>query len=159
VPLGFAGFILFIMGTSFPGGAVLMFAGLAIIRFISSGEGIPGVGVRPGLIPFFNCSGLGMPGVGVVPFGIWIEPFEGIPGAFAGGETGCTDSPGGKLALSRVTATPVLTFELLFIEFAFDVDEPPHPTISTLNKPMTTTKILDITPSFDYEIRSLNLVL
>lgn len=47
---------------------------------ISSGEGIPGVGVGPFFGPFFISSGLGMPGVGVAPFGMFAITV-GIPGA------------------------------------------------------------------------------
>ena len=45
-----------IIGTSPLGFVALIFDGLAIIRLISSGDGIPGVGVVPGLTGFFSCS-------------------------------------------------------------------------------------------------------
>ena len=117
-----------------------MLPGLAIIRLISSGEGMPGVGVRPGFIPFFSCSGLGIPGVGVVPFGSCVAPFAEIPGALAGGVIGSVESPGGRFALSRVTKLFALLFALtLAFRFALEfVAEPPQPA----NSPTVASKVV-----------------
>lgn len=139
------GFMPFIMGASFPGGAVFILAGFAIIRLISSGDGIPGVGVRPGLIPFFNFSGLGMPGVGVVPVGRGTAPLAEIPGAFAAGVTGWIDRPGGKFALSSVTPVVVLAFVFeLRLAFELTGDMLPHPAKSMLNRTIEGIKALVI---------------
>ena len=79
-----------------------MAGGLPNILRISSGEGIPGVGVAPGFAGLiFEPSGI--PGVGVAPFGT--APFEFTPGTFAGCWIGLAESPGGRLAGSRLTAT------------------------------------------------------
>ena len=43
--------------------------GLASIFRISSAEGIPGVGVAPGLMGLLIFDGSGIPGVGVAPLG------------------------------------------------------------------------------------------
>lgn len=76
--------------------------GLPSIFRISSGDGIPGVGVAPGFAGLiFEPSGI--PGVGVAPFGT--APFELTPGTFAGCWIGLAESPGGRFAGSRLTAT------------------------------------------------------
>lgn len=108
------GLLLFIIGGGFPfigggldriaGAEALVFVpGFASILRISSGEGIPGVGVAPGFMGLLIFDGSGMPGVGVAPLGT--APFELTPGTFAGCWIGLAESPGGKLAGSRLTAT------------------------------------------------------
>jgi len=92
-----------------------------IIRLISSGDGIPGVGVAPFLTPFFISASLGIPGVGVAPFGIFAITV-GMPGAPAFVAIGAALSPGGKLLLSSLTSVA----DLFEFEFAFDAVEPPH---------------------------------
>lgn len=104
----------FIIGVSVddPGGGVPSFGCMPICLRISSGDGIPGVGVTPGFIGFFISSGLGMPGVGVAPLGTLIG-VAGIPGVgvpVIG--TGLVDRPGGRLLLSNVTAWLELTLAL-----------------------------------------------
>lgn len=111
------------------GDAVLAFApGLPSILRISSAEGIPGVGVAPGFIGLLIFDASGIPGVGVAPLGT--VPLELTPGTFAGCWIGLAESPGGKLAGSRLTATGA-AFEavafpavdvLAFVVFA----PPPH---------------------------------
>lgn len=88
--------LLFIIGTTaFTGGrAVLAFdKGCPRALRISSADGIPGVGVVPGLCFRFNSSGLGIPGVGD-PFGTGVE-FEADPGETGDGEIGSNEIPGG----------------------------------------------------------------
>ena len=91
----------------------------SILR-ISSGDGIPGVGVAPGFAGLiFEPSGI--PGVGVAPFGT--APFEFTPGTFAGCCIGLAESPGGRLAGSSLTATGAALVAVVFaaveaLEFA-----------------------------------------
>ena len=108
--------------------------GIPICRRISSGEGIPGVGVTPGFIAFLRSASLGMPGVGVTPFGI-LAITAGIPGvdAFEVGN-GLVESPGGIFAGSIVIIVFVLVFALPFAEFAGTV--PPQPKDKAAPKPM-----------------------
>jgi hypothetical protein len=87
-----------------------------------AGSGIPGVGVRPGFIPFFICSALGMPGVGVVPFGSAWAPLAGIPGTLVTGK-GLPDRPGGIFAGSSFIGA-ALTALAAAAEFEFDGAEP-----------------------------------
>ena len=78
---------------------------------ISSGEGIPGVGVTPGLRPFLSVAGSGMPGVGVAPFGK-LAIVGGIPGVeLPEGWIGSELSPGGILAGSSFMALFALALE------------------------------------------------
>lgn len=80
---------------------------------ISSGEGIPGVGVTPGLRPFLSVAGSGMPGVGVAPFGK-LAIVGGIPGVeLPDGWIGSGFSPGGILAGSSFMALFALTLEFV----------------------------------------------
>ena len=58
------------------------FGGNPICFRISSGEGIPGVGVTPGFGFFLSSASLGMPGVGVAPFGT-LAMTAGMPGVDA----------------------------------------------------------------------------
>jgi len=94
------GLLLFIIGRSPPfidGGAPFtLVGGLASIFRISSGEGMPGVGVAPGLKGLRSSAGLGIPGVGVVPFGA--TAFALTPCTFAPICTGLAESPGGMFA-------------------------------------------------------------
>lgn len=81
----------------FAGGIV--FTTRFICRRISSGEGIPGVGVAPGFGFTFTFAGSGMPGVGVAP---------GCPGTFEAGIlplkiTGLFEIPGGRFVAFRLT--------------------------------------------------------
>ena len=82
-----------------------MFVFRCIWRRNSSGLGIPGVGVAPGLNGFFKVAGSGMPGVGVAPFGILFAfRGSGMPGVvFVDGGIGLVDKPGGKLFASTAT--------------------------------------------------------
>ncbi len=122
-----------IIGTS-DDAELLAFGGVPICLRISSGEGIPGVGVTPGFIGFFISAGLGMPGVGVAPFGR-LATVAGMPGveAFDGG-IGEVDNPGGRFAGSILTAPLLL---LLLFELLFAGAEPPQPNavIDVTNKP------------------------
>lgn len=106
----------------------MILAGCPSIRLISSGDGMPGVGVRPGLKGFFNWSGLGIPGVGVVPLA-GCPRFAGTPGALAGRFTGLADRPGGMFAGSRVDIGWADMFEFPFteeVEAEFCVTLPLH---------------------------------
>ena len=58
------------------------FGGNPICLRISSGEGIPGVGVTPGFTFFLSSASLGIPGVGVAPLGR-LAITAGIPGVDA----------------------------------------------------------------------------
>jgi len=120
--------VLFIIGASLltPGGGIA-FTGLpCIIFFNSAGLGIPGVGVRPGLMPRFSSSGLGIPGVGVAPLGRTIF-VAGIPGVvFAEGWIGCVESPSGMLAVSIFTG-PFPTLDAEVFELLFAGSVPPQP--------------------------------
>lgn len=109
-----SGLLLFIIGCEFdfiiggldfmPGVEAFALApGLPSILRISSAEGIPGVGVAPGFSGLFIFDGSGMPGVGVAPLGT--APLEFTPGTFAGCWIGLAESPGGRFAGSRLTAT------------------------------------------------------
>ncbi len=101
---------------------------MPIAFLIVAGSGMPGVGVRPGLRPFFNSSALGIPGVGVVPFGT-TAPFVGIPGIslpFIG--SGLADKPGGIFAGSNLTATFAFEDKVLVFPFElFETADEPHP--------------------------------
>jgi hypothetical protein len=114
--------VLFIIGAS-PGGGgggggALVGNFPLIAFFSSSGLGMPGVGVAPGLIPFFNSSGLGMPGVGVAPFGTAVFA-AGMPGVvFADGWTGTVEMPAGIFAGSTLTG-PVPTLAAVLFELLF----------------------------------------
>jgi hypothetical protein len=88
--------------------------GLPNILRISSGDGIPGVGVAPGFAGLiFEPSGI--PGVGVAPLGT--APFELTPGTFAGCCIGLAESPGGRFAGSRLTATGAAFVAVVFAAF------------------------------------------
>lgn len=118
----------FIIGVSVvaAGDGVPSLGCIPICLRISSGEGMPGVGVTPGFIGFLSSSGLGIPGVGVAPFGIDIG-LAGIPGVgvpFNG--TGLVDKPAGKLVLSSVT----VPFE--FPAALFDGPELPQAAINVI---------------------------
>ena len=107
-----------------------------------AGSGMPGVGVRPDLIPFFICSALGMPGVGVLPTGNTV-PLAGMPGGIlADGGSGLVESPGGIFAGSILIAMLALEFEL---EFAFDGTLDPQPApAKTIIDPSKTAILLNI---------------
>jgi hypothetical protein len=81
-------------------------------RRSSSGDGMPGVGVAPGLIGLFISAGSGMPGVGVVPRVTIFAAFAaGIPGVgvpFSG--RGLVEIPGGRFAGSTLTITAPFVF-------------------------------------------------
>ena len=108
----------------FPGGLAFIFKGGNPICLRSvAGSGIPGVGVIPGFMPFFNCSALGIPGVGVVPFGK-TPPFAGKPGTpFIG--IGLPDRPGGIFAGSSFMMFALVETES-GIEFEFDAAGEPQ---------------------------------
>ena len=100
------------MSVEAPGGGVPAFGCIPICLRISSSDGMPGVGVTPGFIGFFNSTSLGIPGVGVAPFGTLIG-LAGIPGVgvpVIG--TGLVERPGGRLLLSSVTARLALPLAL-----------------------------------------------
>lgn len=105
-------------------------------------SGIPGVGVTPGLIPFFISASLGIPGVGVAPLGKAVT-FAGIPGVvFVDGGNGLVDSPGGRLFGS--TATVVFVFELA-AEFVFaGAPEPQPKPVTRSRKHRAVIRIFDI---------------
>lgn len=64
---------------------------------ISSSDGMPGVGVFPGLNGLLNSFGSGMPGVGVGPFGNSFAVFaSGIPGVLPLRGKGLVENPGGR---------------------------------------------------------------
>lgn len=91
-----------------------------------AGSGIPGVGVTPGLIPFFISAGLGIPGVGVAPLGKEVM-FAGMPGVvLAEGGTGLVESPGGILFGSTVPMMFVFELATLFV-FAGAPEPQPKP--------------------------------
>ena len=116
-----------------------------ICLLISSGLGIPGVGVAPGLNGFFRVSGSGIPGVGVPPFGNTFAAFgSGIPGVeFDDGAMGLVDNPGGRLFASTVTL-PAPTFAFVFAAFEF-VSADPHAEIKIArNSKKMLTEIFDI---------------
>jgi len=129
-------------GALFPTGLALMFSGGNPIDFlIVAGSGIPGVGVRPGLIPFFSCSALGIPGVGVLPTGN-APPFPGMPGTPLTG-SGLPDNPGGMFAGSSFMIFALVT-ELEFeLEFAFDDGAEPH-AVARMAVGSNKTRILSI---------------
>jgi len=106
-----------------PGLAFILSGGRPIDLLMVAGSGIPGVGVRPGFIPFLSCSALGIPGVGVLPTGS-TPPFAGIPGTPLTG-SGLPDSPGGMFAGSSFI-TLALVAIALEAEFALDVGDEPH---------------------------------
>lgn len=94
----------FIIGTSDLGVLTIsaFAAGRDIIRFRSSSEGMPGVGVAPGLILpeviRLISSSEGMPGVGVAPLGSG-DGLAEMPSAFAAeGSIGFALSPSGIFA-------------------------------------------------------------
>ena len=94
-------------------------------------SGIPGVGVTPGLIPFFISASLGIPGVGVAPLGKAVT-FAGMPGIeLAEGGTGLVESPGGRLFGSRLTIP--FEFELAVL-FAFAGAPEPQPKPDARNR-------------------------
>jgi hypothetical protein len=107
--------LLFIIGTELAAGTfALGFGGIPIAFLIVASSGIPGVGVNPGLRPFFICSALGMPGVDLPVIGTTV-PLAGMPGIgapFTG--SGLDDSPGGMFAGSSfiMAFAFVLEFEL-----------------------------------------------
>jgi hypothetical protein len=108
-------------------------AGLPLIIFLSSsGEGMPGVGVAPGLNGFLSSASLGMPGVGV-PFGNF--EFAAAPGApFAFVITGLAEMPGGMFAGSSFTSAG-FAFEFAFAEAVeFDDAPPPQPNKNNVNR-------------------------
>jgi len=115
---GFGVAFFFIIIVPSPSGGAA-FALRCICRLISSGVGMPGVGVAPGLNGFRRFAGSGMPGVGVAPFGTLFAAFgSGIPGVvFADGGIGLVDSPSGKWLASTATLplpTPETEFEFEF---------------------------------------------
>jgi len=92
---------------------------------ISSCEGIPGVGVTPGLMPFFIVAGSGIPGVGVAPLGKLVT-VGGIPGVvFADGGIASGFRPSGMFAGSNATG-PLELFEVT-LTFEFEVADEPQP--------------------------------
>ena len=95
-----------------------------ICRRISSGEGIPGVGVAPGFGFTFTFAGSGMPGVGVAPG--WPCVFEA--GIFPLKITGLFEIPGGRFAAFRLTAP----MPAAFVPFAFGSGVVPH-AVKTMN--------------------------
>ena len=121
-------FLLLIICESLPvgrGAFTFTFVLRCICLRISSGLGMPGVGVAPGLNAFFSWAGSGIPGVGVVPLGtLFTASAEGMPGVeFADGGIGLVDRPGGRLLASTLLLTTV-TFELVS-------PGEPHPAIRT----------------------------
>ena len=105
---------------------MILSGGKPIDFLIVAGSGIPGVGVRPGLIPFFSCSALGMPGVGVLPTGS-TPPFAGMPGTPLTG-SGLPDNPGGIFAGSSFMILALVAIALE-AELALDVGDEPHAVI------------------------------
>ena len=95
---------------------------------ISSADGIPGVGVVPGLACFFSSAGLGIPGV-VAGFGE--DPFAAGTFATFAGDKGVVEMPAGKFAgtaLTGIATFAFVTFAFLFAEFpAGPPDELPQP--------------------------------
>jgi hypothetical protein len=85
----------------------------SLIFLISSGLGIPGVGVAPLGSGLPKVAGSGMPGVGVAPFGILLAlAGSGIPGvAFPEGVIGWVESPSGIFAVFVL----ILEFGLLLL--------------------------------------------
>ena len=125
----------------------MVFVLRCIWRRISSGLGIPGVGVAPGLNGFFNVSGSGIPGVGVPPFGKTFAAFgSGIPGVeFDDGAIGLVDKPGGRLLASTVTLpAPTAEFAFAFAEFEFESAEPHADRKSANDRKKMLTETFDI---------------
>jgi len=150
---GFLGslFAFFIIGVSdfaSGGGGIPVFGCWLIWRRISSGEGIPGVGVTPGFMPFLSSSGLGIPGVGVAPLGTAVG-LAGIPGVDASViGTGLVDNPGGRLLLSSLTA-------VLPLELALFAGAEPHAAKSdTVTKKTSSVVILIIKKGLTNKYRS-----
>ena len=122
------------------GGAAFTFepaGGLPLIIFFSSsGDGIPGVGVAPGLKGFFNSASLGIPGVGV-PFGDFELAFASCALFAPFTITGLAEIPGGMFAGSSGISA-AFTFALL-LAFTFELAGalPPQP---NKNKPVRQSK-------------------
>ena len=112
-------FFFIIIWSSASGGVALALR--CIWRRISSGLGIPGVGVAPGLKGLRRFAASGMPGVGVVPFGMLFASLgSGIPGVvFVDGGIGLVERPSGKLLAT--TATFPLPTAGIELEFEFTV--------------------------------------
>ena len=128
-------------GALFPGGLAFIFSGGIPIDFlIVAGSGIPGVGVRPGFIPFLSCSALGMPGVGVLPTGS-TPPFAGMPGTPLTG-SGLPDSPGGIFAGSSFMTLALVAIELE-TELTLEVGDEPHAAVRKAPA-KNRTNVLDI---------------
>jgi len=114
----------FIMGALLPGGASFGLLGVLICFLSSSGEGMPGVGVAPGL-----CDAVfGLRGVGVVPGAAFagggiVPPGTGVGRLTSGG-------PGVALAVNVGIAA---LFVLLLLAPEFTA-APPQPIEATLLK-------------------------
>jgi hypothetical protein len=143
---GRGSFRLFIIIVSLPpGGDVFTFTfPRCICRRISSGLGMPGVGVAPGLNGFLKVAGSGIPGVGVAPFGmLFASRGSGMPGVLLpDGAIGLVDNPGGRLFASTFTL-PVPTAELEFA-LAFESADPHAETMTSKVKIKTLRKTFDI---------------
>jgi hypothetical protein len=140
---GVAFFFIIIVSSALGGVA---FALRCICRRISSGLGIPGVGVAPGLNGLFRFAGSGIPGVGVVPFGILFATFgSGIPGVvFVDGCIGLVERPSGKLLASTVTLPlPAFGFELAF-ELTVDPSDEHEAASIDMDKRKRPTRFFDI---------------
>lgn len=89
-------------------------------------SGIPGIGVLPGLKPFFICSADGIPGTGLLPIGKLTALTEIPGGIFADGGKGLADKPGGMFAGSIFISLGIM-FESFVLDATFDGLPEPQP--------------------------------
>ncbi len=100
------------------------FESRCICRLISSGDGIPGVGVAPGFIFTFTFAGSGIPGVGVAPGRTVLAPVPITVLPFI--MIGLLEIPAGRFEPLRFTG-PTPTMFTPFAMFAFESTVEPQP--------------------------------